>query len=448
MLESKYPMASVRQLLSVSFPLMIAAFSMHFMMLVDRIVVSHYSADALASVTLAGNLCALVEVGAIIMAAISEVFVGQYNGSKQYSKIAAPVWQMIWFGVGLFAFTIPLGLYSGHLFIPENFLEHGNPYYKWCMVFAPLHAIIAATSAFYIGRGKVKFTTAIVIFGNVVNIILDLVLVLGYKDIIPAFGPVGAAYGTVISISIQSVILFCSFLSPKNIRKFQTNVCKFNKELFLKCISIGFPNAISIVLEILGWFAILLITSHFKQDYVSLHSMIQTILIFFIFFIDGLSKGSTVVASNMIGAKKFESLTKLLFSGFKVNALYLAVLAIPLFIYPNIIIDLFFQDTENYSTYFIEQAFLALKFVWIFLLLDGIFWMGYGILLAAGDTRFLTIINSGAIWLFSVLPIFILVMYYNVDPAMLWLIISAYKVVGIIAFIIRYRGKKWLKLVL
>jgi MATE family multidrug resistance protein len=441
-------MASVRQLIAVAFPLMIATFSMHFMLLVDRIVVSHYSPDALASVTLAGNLCALVEIGAIIIASISEIFVGQYNGSKQYDKIAAPVWQMVWFGAGLFVFTIPLGLYGGHIFIPENFLEHGNPYYKWCMVFAPLNAIIAALSAFYIGRGKVKFTTIIVIFGNVINILLDLVLVLGYKDIVPAFGPVGAAYGTIISITIQTIILFCSFLSAKNIKKFQTNVYEFNKALFLKCIRIGLPNSMAIVLEILGWFAILLITSHFKQDYISLHSMVQTILIFFIFFIDALSKGASVVASNMIGARKFGFLTKLLYSGFKINFIYLLVLSIPLFLYPNLIIDLFFRDSENYSPYFMDQAVLALRFVWIFLLLDGIFWTGCGVLIAGGDTMFLTSINSVAIWIFSVLPIFILIKFYDVGPAILWLIISLYKIVGIIAFIIRYRSKRWLKLLL
>ncbi|MCH9753491.1 MAG: MATE family efflux transporter [Alphaproteobacteria bacterium] len=448
MLINKYPIASVKQLISVVFPLMIAAFSVHFMLLIDRIVVAHYSDTALASITLAGNLCALVEVGAIILAAISEVFVGQYNGSKQYDKIAAPVWQMIWFGVGFFVITVPLGLYTGPIFIPEDFLEHGNPYYKWCMMFAPLHAIIAALSAFYIGRGKVRFTTAVVIFGNVINIVLDLVLVLGYKDIVPALGPVGAAYGTVISISVQTIILFFSFLGANNRKRFQTHVCTFSKELFLKCVRVGLPNSLAIVLEILGWFAILLITSRFKKEYVSLHAMIQSVLIFFIFFIDALCKGTSVVASNMIGSKKFDLLTKLLYSAFKINFFYLLILAVPLFFYPEIIINLFFRDLGAHSQYFIDQAMQALQFVWIFLLLDGIFWTGCGILIAGGDTMFLTSINSAAIWIFSVLPIFILVKFFTVGPAILWLIISVYKFVGIIVFIFRYRSKRWMKLLL
>lgn len=32
----------------------------------------------------------------VTLAAMAEVFVAQYNGSKQYGKLGEPVWQMIW----------------------------------------------------------------------------------------------------------------------------------------------------------------------------------------------------------------------------------------------------------------------------------------------------------------------------------------------------------------
>jgi len=447
MLVSRYPVASVRQLFSVAFPLMIAAFSLHCMLLVDRIVVSHYSAEALASITLAGNVCAIIEVGAIVIASISEVFVGQYNGSKQYDKISSPVWQMIWFALFLLVITIPLGLYGGSFFMPNAFLKYGEPYYRWCMIFAPLHAVIGALTSFYIGRGKVKFTTFVVIVGNIINIVLDLVLVVGIKDVVPSFGPVGAAYATVVSLSVQSLILFLNFLGKKNRKKFKTNIYEFNKSLFIKCIKIGSPNAIGVMIEIFGWFSILLITAYFKQEYVSMHSMVQTISIFCIFFVDALSKGTSVISSNMIGSRNLKFITKLMYSGFKMHSIYLLILSIPLFFFPNLVINLFFKSTEGYSQYFIEQAVWSFRFVWIFILLDGLFWTGAGILVSGGDTMFLTSMNSTAIWIFSVLPIFIAVKFFDAAPSTLWLLMCTYKLVCLIGFFIRYRSNKWLKMV-
>lgn len=448
MLVNRHPVASVRQLFSVAFPLMIAAFSLHCMLLVDRIVVSHYSPEALAAVTLAGNICAIIEVGAIIIASIAEVFVGQYNGGKKYDKIASPVWQMIWFALSLFVITIPLGLYGGSYFMPHEFLEFGEPYYRWCMIFAPLHAIIAALTAFYIGRGKVRFTTLVIIIGNIINIVLDLVLVMGIKDIVPSFGPVGAAYATVVSLSVQSLMLLLNFLGPHNRKKFKTNICEFNKSLFIKCIKIGSPNAIGVMIEIFGWFSILLITAYFKQEYVPMHSMVQTISIFCIFFVDGLSKGTSVISSNMIGSKNLKFITKLMYSGFKMHSIYLLILSIPLFFFPNLVIDLFFKSTEGYSQYFIDQAVWSFRFVWLFILLDGLFWTGAGILVSGGDTMFLTSMNSTTIWIFSVLPIFIAVKFFDAAPSTLWLLMCTYKLVCLIGFVIRYRSNKWLKMVL
>ena len=37
--------------------------------------------------------------GGIGIASIAEVFVGQFNGAKEYLKVASLVWQMIWFSL-------------------------------------------------------------------------------------------------------------------------------------------------------------------------------------------------------------------------------------------------------------------------------------------------------------------------------------------------------------
>lgn len=445
MLNSKYPITSLRQLLLVSIPLVLTVLSIHTMFLVDRIVVSNYDVAALSPITMAGNFCGILEFGAVLLASISEVFVGQYNGAKKTHLISSPVWQMLWFSFALFIISIPMSLYGGGFFFKEEFMKYGDPYYKVCMFFAPIPSMIAALSAFYIGRGKVIPTTIVVILGNALNIVLDIVMVFGWKAI-PSFGPVGAAYATVISSAFQAVILFVMFLSKKNRIKYNTGFMEFDFSLFKKCVKIGLPNAIGVSVEIFGWFSVLLITSYLGKGYSDIQSMTQNIIIFFMFFTDGVSKGVCVIASNMIGDKKFNVMNKLLSSGIRLNGAYLACLSIPLVFYPELVLKVFFGDLSGYSQYFIDQSILALKYSWGLLLLDGLFWVGAGILIAGGDTLFLTAVNALTIWIFSIIPIIVIVKFFDVSPSSLWLIMGIYKLVSLFALFVRYRSKKWIKL--
>src|SRR5437016_5655252 len=96
---TKYPVGSARELWAIAFPLMLTALSGSLMIFVDRLILSHYSTEAMNAVATIGTTCMIFIYGAIGISSIAEVFVGQYNGSKQKSKMGEPAWQMIWFSL-------------------------------------------------------------------------------------------------------------------------------------------------------------------------------------------------------------------------------------------------------------------------------------------------------------------------------------------------------------
>jgi MATE family multidrug resistance protein len=77
------------------------------MYLIDRFMLAGYSIDSMAAAVMAGSFMATFTCLLIGLVDAAEIFVGQYNGSKQYEKLAAPTWQMIC--MSLFAF-IPCSL--------------------------------------------------------------------------------------------------------------------------------------------------------------------------------------------------------------------------------------------------------------------------------------------------------------------------------------------------
>src|SRR3989344_2976794 len=110
---TKYPEGSIRELWSVSFPLMISSLASLFMIFTDRIFLSRYSVEALNASVNAGTLAWALMAGFAMVTAMSEVFVAQYNGAKQYHRLGRPVWQMIWFSLFSFALFIPMAIWGG-----------------------------------------------------------------------------------------------------------------------------------------------------------------------------------------------------------------------------------------------------------------------------------------------------------------------------------------------
>ena len=189
----------IRALWRICFPLMLTALSGTLMAFLDRIILAKYDTQAMIAATIAANVVFIFQFGAMSIAMIAEVFVGQYNGAQQWKEIAKPVWQMIWFGLLCAFIMIPLGLFGETLFIPREFAKEGDPYFSWMMIFGPVFPVAAALSAFFIGRGKIKVVTLSVILGNILNLLLGLLLVWGIPGILAPLGAKGAAIATGIA---------------------------------------------------------------------------------------------------------------------------------------------------------------------------------------------------------------------------------------------------------
>src|SRR5437016_14456039 len=93
---TKYPAGSFRELCSLSLPLMLMVFSTYPMIFGDRLIVSMYSLEAMNAVGMVSIIIGVFYFGFTSLALIAEVFVGQYNGSKQYEMIGPSVWQLAW----------------------------------------------------------------------------------------------------------------------------------------------------------------------------------------------------------------------------------------------------------------------------------------------------------------------------------------------------------------
>lgn len=450
---------NLKEVLRISFPLILTALSGNLMFFLDRLILSHYSNDAMNAAVFAGTICSLFQFGGIAITSVAEVFVGQYNGSQQYDKIATPVWQMIWFALATTSIFLPMAIWGGPFVLEENILPHALPYYKIIMYFGPLLPLITAISSFYIGQGKVKLITFSAFLANLINLGLNFVLVFGVDGIIPSYGIAGSATATVISQMIQFGLLLAIFLNKHNRKAFKTHKCQFDYKILKACLKIGTPAGIGHTLEMFAWVAVMNMVTKKGVSYLTVQTIGSTIFILFAFFTDGLYKGVMALSSNIIGAGRWELLGQLLKSSIRFQLIVISVLFVPLVLLPEFMIDLFIHkrpDLMDLNTSIpvseLEvitcHAATALQWIWLYCLFDGVVWIISAILTSAGDTRFIMTVNIISVWLFAAIPTYLALNYFNAEPSTPWLLSVFYAIFNLGFLYWRYRGDKWKKLVL
>lgn len=454
----EYSEGSVRELWKTSMPLMFSWLSCVMMVFVDRLYLAHYSTEALSSAVAASMMVWAFAYGFQILCEMAEVFVAQYNGAKRYGELGRPVWQMIWVGLLSFAFFIPLGIWGSDLLFSsgEEFVMR-RQYFQVLIYFGPFFGLMGAASAFYMGRGKTAVITYIAIIGNVVNLILDPLFIFGVEGIIPSYGVQGAAFATGIGCAVQALIFFGLFLSKENRENYGTGNWTIDFDLMKKCLCVGAPPALFLVLELVGWGFFYAMMHQASTTHILVAGICQSIMLLLMFYGIGLEKGVAAVAGNLIGAGRFDRIPRLLRSAFYLLVGYSALTFIPMIVYPDFMIYWFLNNPENLemgpeavalgqeldmgSIMALIKVCLAINF--FYLVFENVRWIISGILIASADTLFLMLSGVAMIWVFLVPPIYFLIVKRggSIELATILLVFYAFVAAAIVWF--RYASGKW-----
>lgn len=441
---TRFKPGSFRELFTIALPLMISSFSVMAMWFVDRLLLAHYSTEAMNAAVNATTFGWSFIATSMVLAGISEVFVAQYNGAGSYEKIGEPVWQMIWVSLASALFFIPAAWWLGHLtygHAPE--MAMAKEYLKWMMFFGPSFPLYAALCGFFVGRGKTILVTALAIVANLINIFLDWVLIFGWHDWIPALGPTGAAIATSSSSVFQCLVLFYIFLKPLYRDKFGTNRFALKWQPLLQCLKIGFPSALFVGLEVLGFALYYWMMMGVGDIYITVAGICQSIVLLFFFLGEGVSKAATAVAGNLIGAKRTELVNRVFYSGFAMHLIFLVGMYILYYFFADALIHEFLPEGYSGGDAIFPILMASLLFMVIYMFFEGIRMLFLGLLTAAGDTRFLAWAGIVAMWILFIIPMYFIV-YVGHAPVISGPILCVvYTILACVFYAVRFFGGKW-----
>ncbi len=449
---TRFPAGSIRELWSISLPLMISSLASLFMIFTDRVFLAHYSLGALNASVNAGTLAWALMAGVGTVTAMSEVFVAQYNGSKQPHRLGTPIWQMIWFALLSSFFFIPMAIWGAPLiFAGDPYAAMEIQYFRWLMIFGPGYALMTALAGFFIGRGKTKIMIGLAICANLINILLDWALIYGVPGIVPELGIQGAAIATCFGYLFESVILGFLFLNRENRTLFGTANWRLDWTEMKKCCRVGFPQGIFYTLEVLGWAVFYWMMTSMGEKHITISSICQSFTILLSFFADGLSRGAATVAGNFIGAGRKDLIYKVLRSGILLVLGFSLLISLILIVDPEDTVRLLFFHDGDLSGIVFDDSFrdslrLCMIFAFIYICFEGFRWVFSGLLVAAGDTLFLLLAGSLSVWVFLLAPIYGLVVLNGLGVEVAWGITTLYAALFFGVYWVRFHRGSWQKI--
>lgn len=246
----------LRTMLRIASPIIVINVSMTLMQFVDAFMVASLGEKELAA-SLPAGLMFFVPI-AFMMGVLGSVntFVAQVLGQRKANRCGHYAWQGIYLGViagiaMLFLWFIaePLFAMFGH--DPE--VQKLEVVYFRVYLFAGVPLMVGiAISNFFIGIQRTRILAWFAVMATLLNIFFNWVFIFGNLGA-PALGLAGAAVGTVIAISIQTMGLLGFFLKPSLVREFETRFRQPDGKSLVDMLRIGLPSGVQFGFDILSW---------------------------------------------------------------------------------------------------------------------------------------------------------------------------------------------------
>lgn len=444
-----HPLGSIRELWTISWPLILSLFSMSLMLFTDRLFLSRHSVTDLNATATAGTATYTFLILPIAISAISEVFVGRYHGQDRFLEVGKPIWQIIWFAAMLTPLFVLFAIFA------PSFLFYDSPnalkettYFSTLLYFSPFVFINIGISGFFIGTGKVTTVTICTLLANLVNIVLDYLLIYGNTSMyIPTLGIFGAAISTGIAETFQCLMLLAIFLQKNYRQKYGTSNFSFDASIFTESLRIGFPVGLGLTVEMLSHLIFFKLIGRTGQENLTIVSFVQSLFFLVFFLYEGLSKGVTTLCSNFLGGQQMQYIGKTLRSASILQLIFFMFVCTIFTFFSRDIINIFMNSEDEQrmlSSTFLVQVNWALFWMSLFFLFDGLTRILAGQLTAAGDTKFLlyagTLLNVAA----YLVPLTFVIVYIQGGSAEAWAVIFCYSLTTFLVYLWRYRSDRWL----
>ena len=421
-----------REILRLAVPALGALAAEPLPALADTAIIGHLGTTELAALALAAALLSALFSLCIFLTYATTAQVARLHGAGEEERAGALAAQALWLGLGLgvvlgslvAAFAPQLiGVLGGD---DEEIAELATRYLRIACLGVPMFMLILAGQGFLRGVGDLRTPLIILVAGNVANVVLNVTLVYGAD-----LGLDGSAIGTAIAQAGMGLAFVVLLLR----RPAQTRRPRWS--LMAPLVRMG-GDLIVRTAALLGSFLVAsAVLARIGTASLGAHQVAFQLFVFLALVLDAIAIAGQVLVGRMLGAGDA--------AGAYVAARRMIVLAVGagvilgavLLALTSVIPHLFTSDEAVieraqavWPLFALMQPFAAVVFA-----LDGI-------LIGAGDTRFLAVSMVVAGFGFYV-PIALLTLHLEWGIIGVWCGLLALMAVRLATLGLRFRSRRW-----
>lgn len=411
-----------KQINKLAIPALISGVSEPILSLTDAAIVGNIQFNATESLAAVGIVTTFLSMLIWILgqtrSAISSL-VSQYLGANNLDAIktlpAQAILLITSLSIVIIILTYPFAEYIFKLYNASDLiLDYSINYYRIRVFGFPFTLFTIAVFGTFRGLQNTFYPMIIAIVGTVINIVLDLILVYGIEDLLPAMHIEGAGYASVIAQLIMA-LLSIYYLLVKTTFSLKVSLT-LNKEI--KTFSLMILNLFvrTLALNITLYYASAFSTSYGKE-YIAAYTIAINLWFLGAFIIDGYSSAGNILSGKLFGQENYQALLRLSSKLIKYGIILGISMAIIGGLFYEIIGTVFTKDPKVLHEFY--QVF------WIILLMQPLCALAFifdGVFKGLGKMKYLR-----NVLLFSTFMVFL--------PLLFWLDSMNYKLYGIfIAF--------------
>lgn len=343
-----------RHIIRMSLPTMTGLFLQGMYDLVDMFWIGQLSYASVAAVTIFVSIFWVFEVVNEIIGMSSVSLISQSYGAGDISRAARVAEQTVsWKFITAIAAAAVLclllrplvGLFTTDLFVRSEALNYG--YLRAAAL--PIFFSSFSVNTIFRCTGDAKTPMKLLVASAVINIVLDPLLMF---DVIPGTGIPGAGLG-VFGAALATVIantaaflagLFLLLKGTKTIRISFSGMCRLDREIDRKLLTIGLPSGLEILFRNVAHSVFIRMVGFYGTAAVAMIGVGIRIISLIFMPILGIVMGSGTIAGQNLGAQRIDRSISTAWYSSLIGALITTFLVGAVLIFPKTILSLFLSD--------------------------------------------------------------------------------------------------------
>ncbi len=341
----------LKALAVLSFPIIGANLLQTGYQLVDAFWVGRLGANAVAAVSISYPVNFLLISLSSGFAFAGTILVAQYAGAKNLKMVNHVATQTV---VMVFLMSLVLSYIAYQLSpqilhwlgVEQEIFDEADLFQRTIFIGLVFNFGFILFQSLLRGIGEVKIPLYINALSLGLNFVLDPLFIYGWGPI-PGYGVAGAAYSTLATLGLSSLIGYYILFTGKTEFKLTFQDFKFDFPLLKKAFNLGMPSSMEISARALGLTLLTGVAAKFGTDVLAAYGVGARLISFVVIIALGLMKANATLVGQNIGAGKMDRAEKTSnYAGFIAFA-SLTLIGVLFFVFAEPIVRAFLDADDN-----------------------------------------------------------------------------------------------------